>query len=281
MEFVLFLVAMASAIFMLWCISVPPMHAHIGEASRSLEVQQASAGISFIILEVLLAAGQSSPPSVVTAANSSLVSVFIALPRSLLSRSFKRDIYHCTHISYMRIGHTRSLIQQHGIPPPMFFFLRLDIPSLFWLRHSSHSHSVFAFTSTPSFSHINSPFIPVRLTGGGNVRKPFAPDTKMVDALSTEELTSNHLLFDSDEWIGRGKIWSETLHLQSVAFDLEVPRQRDGFSCGIIVLDLMATILLQHSIRNPQNAAVRRMEWFLRLSADFSALSEVRLDFYW
>lgn len=103
----------------------------------------------------------------------------------------------------------------------------------------------------------------------------------MVDVFSTEELTSNRLLFDSDEWIGRGKIWSETLHLQPVAFDLELPRQHDGFSCGIIVLDLMATILLQHSIWNPQNAAVRRMEWFLRLSADFSALFEVRLDFYW
>ncbi|KAF8803503.1 hypothetical protein BYT27DRAFT_7259964 [Phlegmacium glaucopus] len=63
-------------------------------------------------------------------------------------------------------------------------------------------------------------------------------------------------------------------HLQPSPFNFDLPRQRDGFSCGIIVLDLMATILLQYSIWNPQSAAVRRMEWFLRLSADFNVLSE-------
>lgn len=68
-------------------------------------------------------------------------------------------------------------------------------------------------------------------------------------------------------------------HLQSVPFDFDLPQQRDGFSCGIIVLDLMATILLQHSLWNPQSAAVRRMEWFLRLSANFTAFSEVCLYF--
>jgi hypothetical protein len=68
-------------------------------------------------------------------------------------------------------------------------------------------------------------------------------------------------------------------HLKLVPFNFDLPRQRDGFSCGIIVLDLMATILLQHPIWNPQSAAIRRMEWFLRLSADFSAFSEVCLHF--
>jgi len=42
----------------------------------------------------------------------------------------------------------------------------------------------------------------------------------------------------------------------------------------------MATILLQHSIWNPQSAAIQHMEWFLHLSADFGALSEVCLHFY-
>ena len=66
-------------------------------------------------------------------------------------------------------------------------------------------------------------------------------------------------------------------HLQPTSFDFNLPRQLDGFSCGIIVLDLMTTILLQYPIWSPQSAAVHRMEWFLRLSADFDILSEVCL----
>jgi hypothetical protein len=68
--------------------------------------------------------------------------------------------------------------------------------------------------------------------------------------------------------------------LQPVPFKLDLPRQRDGFSCGVIVLDLMATILLQKPIWEPQRAAVQRMEWFLHLSADFDALSAVSLYSY-
>jgi hypothetical protein len=68
--------------------------------------------------------------------------------------------------------------------------------------------------------------------------------------------------------------------LQPVPFKLDLPQQRDGFSCGVIVLDLMATILLQKPIWEPQRAAVQRMEWFLRLSADFDALSAVSLYSY-
>ena len=49
---------------MLWCISLPPMHAYLCELSRQLGVHQAAAGISFIILEVLLTTGQSLPPFV-------------------------------------------------------------------------------------------------------------------------------------------------------------------------------------------------------------------------
>jgi hypothetical protein len=44
---------------MLWCISLPSTHAYICELSRQLGVQQASAGISFILLEVFLFTGQS------------------------------------------------------------------------------------------------------------------------------------------------------------------------------------------------------------------------------
>ncbi len=71
-----------------------------------------------------------------------------------------------------------------------------------------------------------------------------------------------------------------TCHLQLVPFELDLPRQLDGFSCGVIVLDLMATILLQNPIWQPQRAAVQRMEWFLCLSADCVSLSLVRLNSY-
>jgi Ulp1 family protease len=62
---------------------------------------------------------------------------------------------------------------------------------------------------------------------------------------------------------------SNTPILQPVPFELELPCQLDGFSCGVIVLDIMAALLLQSPIWEPNRAAVQRMAWFLRLSSDF------------
>ncbi|KAF6742271.1 hypothetical protein DFP72DRAFT_1022703 [Ephemerocybe angulata] len=46
-----------------------------------------------------------------------------------------------------------------------------------------------------------------------------------------------------------------------------LPRQLDAFSCGIIVLSLMASRLLHHTTWSPARAAVDRMLWFLRLTS--------------
>ncbi|KAJ6524888.1 hypothetical protein DFH09DRAFT_1372073 [Mycena vulgaris] len=48
------------------------------------------------------------------------------------------------------------------------------------------------------------------------------------------------------------------------------PRQRDSHSCGIIVLSILATILLDEEIWCPAHAQRHRMEWFLRLTESFT-----------
>ena len=144
MKFAHILAAMASVICMLWCICLPPVHAYLHELSRQHGAQQASIGICFIILEILTSIGQSLPASAWMPAYLWL-SVFMALPRSLLSDSFKHRIYHRTHISHMRIDRMRSLIRQHGIPPPIFSFLRFDILGL-WLSTTSVTPSSLALS---------------------------------------------------------------------------------------------------------------------------------------
>jgi len=47
---------------------------------------------------------------------------------------------------------------------------------------------------------------------------------------------------------------------------LEIPKQIDGFSCGIVVLSTIAFILLDYRPWIQQRYASERMEWFLRLS---------------
>lgn len=241
---------MASVIFVLWCISLPSTHAYLCELSRHLGVQQASAGISFILLEVLLFTGQSFHPFVHESQLIFEFTVFMSLPRSLLSSTFKRRIYHRTHISHMRIDRMRSLMRQHGTPS-IFLFPHLNIPSFFWLpksSSSSRSAPTSTFTPRPFFGHVTSPFIPVRLTGGGNTHQPFGQDTDMVDVFSAEETTSACLLFNPDEWIGNGKLWSATLppHVQLAFADVQsIPAWMLDFipQSQVSVSDLQATAL--------------------------------------
>jgi Ulp1 family protease len=47
---------------------------------------------------------------------------------------------------------------------------------------------------------------------------------------------------------------------------LEIPRQMDGFSCGIIVLSTIASILLDFLPWTHIGYAAKRMEWFIYLS---------------
>ena len=63
------------------------------------------------------------------------------------------------------------------------------------------------------FSPFANPFTPVRLTGGGDDHQLLRPDTEMVDVFSAEEITSARPLFNPEEWIATGKIWSATLPL--------------------------------------------------------------------
>ncbi|KAJ7683601.1 hypothetical protein B0H17DRAFT_1137725 [Mycena rosella] len=52
--------------------------------------------------------------------------------------------------------------------------------------------------------------------------------------------------------------------------DFPCPRQRDGHSCGIIMLSILTSILLKYDAWIPERAQCQRMEWFLRLSETFA-----------
>ncbi|KAJ6585790.1 hypothetical protein B0H19DRAFT_926943 [Mycena capillaripes] len=52
--------------------------------------------------------------------------------------------------------------------------------------------------------------------------------------------------------------------------DFPYPRQQDGHSCGVIVLSVLATILLNYDLWTPEHAACHRIQWFLNLSEPFS-----------
>ncbi|KAF5370924.1 hypothetical protein D9615_009810 [Tricholomella constricta] len=70
--------------------------------------------------------------------------------------------------------------------------------------------------------------------------------------------------------------------LNKVLFPVSrLPHQLDNDSCGIIVLSLMASILLQHELWMPERAAIERMLWFLRLSSPPHDKSDVEPDFEW
>jgi hypothetical protein len=56
---------------------------------------------------------------------------------------------------------------------------------------------------------------------------------------------------------------------------LALPRQYDGFSCGVIVLNILGNILIGDQLWTPREGAAHRMEWFLRLSQGFLPMLEV------
>ncbi|KAJ7709362.1 hypothetical protein B0H16DRAFT_1821435 [Mycena metata] len=71
------------------------------------------------------------------------------------------------------------------------------------------------------------------------------------------------------------KWWLASILSGSPSFDVVTPnipspRQRDGHSCGIIVLSILATVLLNEEIWCPAHASRHRMEWFLRLTETFA-----------
>ncbi|KIM49928.1 hypothetical protein M413DRAFT_22037 [Hebeloma cylindrosporum] len=65
--------------------------------------------------------------------------------------------------------------------------------------------------------------------------------------------------------------------LVAAPFEFDLPRQLDSFSCGIIVLDIMANLVLDYPLWAQNRAAVHRMEWFLRLSNIFDDLEASNL----
>ncbi|KAJ7780986.1 hypothetical protein B0H16DRAFT_1496749 [Mycena metata] len=65
--------------------------------------------------------------------------------------------------------------------------------------------------------------------------------------------------------------WLKSLLPSAPAFslvspDFHCPRQRDGHSCGIIVLSILAAILLDYDAWTPDHADCHRLQWFLNLS---------------
>lgn len=66
-------------------------------------------------------------------------------------------------------------------------------------------------------------------------------------------------------------------NLHNVPFDFALPRQSDGYSCGIIALNLLAVLFLHEDVWSQCIADAERMEWFIRLSDDYndSAVAEV------
>lgn len=58
----------------------------------------------------------------------------------------------------------------------------------------------------------------------------------------------------------------ETNLLQRVPFAIALPKQRDSSSCGVIVLNLMAALLLHYDLWSQDRAALERLRWFVRLA---------------
>ncbi|KAJ6594796.1 hypothetical protein B0H19DRAFT_1284500 [Mycena capillaripes] len=58
--------------------------------------------------------------------------------------------------------------------------------------------------------------------------------------------------------------------LKLVRPNIPCPLQKDSHSCGIIVLSMLATVLLDEELWCPAHAFRHRMEWFLRLSEGFA-----------
>ncbi|KAJ7652490.1 hypothetical protein DFH06DRAFT_1331114 [Mycena polygramma] len=67
-------------------------------------------------------------------------------------------------------------------------------------------------------------------------------------------------------------------HFSLVPPDFPCPRQRDGHSCGIIVLSMLATILLGYDPWTPEHADCYRLQWFLNLSEPFAIPHDYGVD---
>lgn len=66
----------------------------------------------------------------------------------------------------------------------------------------------------------------------------------------------------------------EVAQLTRVPFTLTLPRQQDSSSCGIIVLSLLSSILLQTEMWSSEQASAERMIWFLRLTPSLESASD-------
>ncbi|KAJ6570704.1 hypothetical protein B0H10DRAFT_1964583 [Mycena sp. CBHHK59/15] len=68
--------------------------------------------------------------------------------------------------------------------------------------------------------------------------------------------------------------WLQSLLPDSPPFtlvppDFHCPRQQDGHSCGVIVLSILASILLDYAPWTPEDAEWHRIQWFLNLAEPF------------
>ncbi|KAF6742097.1 hypothetical protein DFP72DRAFT_1109656 [Ephemerocybe angulata] len=70
--------------------------------------------------------------------------------------------------------------------------------------------------------------------------------------------------FNLIRWWLRG-LGADQVEWRHTPFKFHLPTQRDSHSCGVIVLSLMATSLLNVDMWAPNRACVERMNWFLRL----------------
>ncbi|KAJ7508549.1 hypothetical protein B0H11DRAFT_2304702 [Mycena galericulata] len=78
------------------------------------------------------------------------------------------------------------------------------------------------------------------------------------------------------------KFFGHSEDFDIIAPDFPSPHQHDSHSCGIIVLSILASLLLDFELWCPERAASERVEWFLRLSstfADMEDLGELDTDF--
>ncbi|KAI0682051.1 hypothetical protein BC835DRAFT_1424926 [Cytidiella melzeri] len=75
-------------------------------------------------------------------------------------------------------------------------------------------------------------------------------------------------------WLGQLRPDFDELKLTKAAAQYIMPRQDDGFSCGVVVLSTLAHYLLDYEPWTPKTEGLHRMQWFLRLSQGLQDISE-------
>jgi Ulp1 family protease len=96
------------------------------------------------------------------------------------------------------------------------------------------------------------------------------------DSLSLDAVPPTEVLAILQWWLNGLRPDLEEFSL--VDNEFEMPQQRDSFSCGVIVLCVLANLLLGYDSWTTTTARCQRMEWFIHLSDTLDQNIEVRMQ---